>query len=177
MRKVLGPSFFARPAPVVARELLGKFLVRRVRGRELAGMITETEAYEGLDDLASHASRGRTPRTEVMFGESGRWYVYLIYGMYSMLNIVTGPNGHPSAVLIRGTDMVSGPGRLTRALAVTKTENANRATKETGLWIEDRGTRVPSRRIRNTPRIGVAYAGEHWAAKPWRFVYDPDDVS
>lgn len=172
MRKVLGPDFFARPATAVAPDLLGKFLVRATKEGEEAHMIVETEAYEGLDDRASHASKGKTARTAVMFGPPGHWYVYLVYGMHEMLNIVTGPDGHPSAVLIRGVEGVEGPGRLTKRLSITRAQNTSPATHETGLWIEDRGMRIPARYITKTPRIGVAYAGEEWAGKLWRFVWD-----
>lgn len=135
-------------------------------------MITETEAYDGFEDLASHAAKGRTNRTEVMYGEPGRWYVYLIYGMYDMLNIVTGPVDYPSAVLIRGVSGIDGPGKLTRSLRISRAQNAMPAKKESGLWIEARGIVITPSEIQTTPRIGVAYAKE-WAEKPWRFVYSP----
>lgn len=133
-------------------------------------MITEVEAYEGLDDRASHASRGKTPRNAVMFGPPGRWYVYLVYGMHEMLNVVTGSEGHPGAVLIRGVEGIEGPGRLTKQLSITRALNTKTAAPESGVWIEDRGVDVAPARILKTPRIGVAYAGEEWAGKPWRFV-------
>jgi DNA-3-methyladenine glycosylase len=170
MRKILGHVFFARPATVVAPDLLGKFLVRRTPDGEAAHMITEAEAYEGHDDRASHASRGRTARNAVMFGPPGRWYVYFVYGMHEMLNVVTGADGCPSAVLLRGVEGIVGPGRLTKRLGISRTENTLPASKATGLWIEDRGVRIMMRQIEKTPRVGVAYAGEEWAAKPWRFV-------
>ncbi len=132
-------------------------------------MITEVEAYDGVNDLACHASKGRTARTEVMFSEAGVWYVYLIYGMYNMLNIVTSEREYPAAVLIRGVEGIDGPGRLTRVLGVTLDINALPATESTGLWIEDRGIIIDPETIRTTPRIGVEYAGE-WATKPWRFL-------
>ncbi len=171
MRTILTEDFFRRPAPVVAADLLGKFLVRKDNGKEIAVMITETEAYEGLDDLASHASKGRTKRTEVMFNEAGRFYVYLIYGMYFMLNVVTGETGQPSAVLIRASDRVTGPGRLTRLLNITKSMNTKLAAEKTGLWFEDRGIAVTKRQIKRGPRIGVAYAGPIWSKKPWNYIY------
>jgi DNA-3-methyladenine glycosylase len=168
MRRVLRGAFFARTADIVAPELLGKFLVRRRKGKETAFMITEAEAYDGFDDLASHAARGRTARTEIMFGKPGHWYVYLIYGMYEMLNIVCGPEGYPAGVLIRGLENIDGPGKLTRELKITRSLNTQQAVKESGLWIEDRGLVILPKRIKKTPRIGVAYAGK-WAKKPWRF--------
>lgn len=170
MKKVLMNAFFQRPAPEVAPDLIGKYLVRDIKGVQEAYMITEVEAYEGTDDRASHASKGRTKRTEVMFGPAGRWYVYLIYGMYEMLNVVTGSDGHPSAVLIRGVEGISGPGRLTKRFAITRDFNTKRAGKETGLWIEDRGVVIDSGHIKKTTRIGVDYAGPVWAKKEWRFV-------
>ncbi len=132
-------------------------------------MITGTEAYDGPYDLAYHASRGRTTRTEVMFGPAGHWYVYFIYGMYDMLNIVTGPKGYPSAVLIRAAGPYFGPARLTKELKIDGTLNGKPLNKTNGLWVEDRGDEITSHRIQRTPRIGVAYAGK-WAKKPWRFI-------
>jgi DNA-3-methyladenine glycosylase len=156
-----------------ARSLLGKFLVRRHGdGREEMQMITEVEAYDGPLDLACHASKGRTARTEVMFSPAGVWYVYLCYGVHEMLNLVTGPRDYPAAVLIRGLEKVNGPGRLTKALGITRVLNGAPAVPESGLWIEDRGLTVPRRAVRVTPRIGVDYSGPVWSAKPWRFVLD-----
>ncbi|HTM55990.1 MAG TPA: DNA-3-methyladenine glycosylase [Pirellulales bacterium] len=167
--RVLGPDFFARSALTVARELMGKFLVRRIGGETRAAIIHETEAYVGPHDLACHASRGRTARTEVMFGPAGYWYVYFIYGMHWMLNVVTSRHGHPAAVLVRGAGPWIGPARLTKALAIDRTLNGQPASPESGLWVEDRGYRVRRGAIRRTPRIGVDYSGE-WAARPYRFV-------
>jgi len=172
-RLILAGDFFNRPALVVARELIGKFLVRRVdSGDELAGLIGETEAYVGPHDLACHASKGCTARTQVMFGPAGYWYVYLIYGIHWMLNIVTDAQEYPSAVLIRGVGSWDGPGKLTKALAIDKQLNALPASPTSGLWIEDRGYRPSRRSVQRTPRIGVDYSGD-WAAKPYRFVYSP----
>ncbi len=168
----LGADFFARSALIVARELLGKVLVRRLGSQAIVAMITETEAYVGPHDLACHASKGRTPRTEVMFGPAGHWYVYFIYGIHWMLNAVTGDVDHPAAVLLRGAGAWNGPARLTKALDIDKRLNGAAAARSSGLWIEDRGLRVPSKCIRRTPRIGVDYAGA-WAAKPYRFLLDP----
>ncbi len=165
----VGKHFFERPTLTVARELLGKYLVKKSKGKTIARMITETEAYDGPLDLASHASKGRTARTDVMFGEAGIWYVYLIYGMYEMLNIVTGPTDYPAAVLIRGVEGIDGPGKLTREFGITRSVNLKAVGDDSGVWIEDRGVRVRPSDIERTPRIGVAYAGE-WAKKPMRFV-------
>ncbi len=167
---MLGDSFFCRDTKKVARELLGMVLVRRWRGKELASLITEVEAYDGFRDRASHASRGRTARNAPMFGPPGYWYVYFTYGMHWMLNIVTREEGYPAAVLIRGITAVSGPGRLTKFLHIDKKLNGKPAVPATGLWIESRGGELPRRKIKRTPRIGVAYAGEEWAAKKWRFL-------
>lgn len=160
-----------------ARSLLGKVLVRTQSGRESAHVIVEVEAYIGERDRACHAWRGRTRRTEVMYGPAGRWYVYFVYGMHEMLNLVTGPEGWPSAILIRGVAGVAGPGRVTRALAVGRALNGRPAVPASGLHIEDRGIRVPGRLIKRTPRIGIDYAGPVWAAKPWRFVVDAADLA
>jgi DNA-3-methyladenine glycosylase len=169
--KILPEAFFERSALTVARDLIGKYLVRRVDGKTMAYMIVETEAYIGPQDLAAHSSKGLTPRTKVMFGPAGRWYVFFTYGIHWMLNVVTNKEGHAAAVLIRGVDGISGPARLTKALKINKSFNELPAIPKTGLWIEDRGFVVPPQRIRRTPRIGVDYAGE-WAKKPYRFVLD-----
>ena len=158
-----------------ARALLGKFLVRRwADGRVEARMITEVEAYDGEHDLASHARAGRTRRTEIMYAAGGRWYVYLCYGVHEMLNLVVGPEGWPAAVLIRGVEGLSGPGRLTKGLGIGRELNGVAAGEEaSGLWIEDRGVKVARSRVSVTPRVGVDYAGPLWAAKPWRFIFEP----
>jgi DNA-3-methyladenine glycosylase len=155
---------------ILARGLLGKFLVRATPRGSVAAMITEVEAYDGEHDRACHARNGRTARNAVMYAPGGVWYVYLCYGVHELLNLVTGPRGHPAAVLIRGVDGASGPGRLTRALRINRRLNGTPASPEGGLWIEDRGVRVPRGAIQATPRIGVDYAGPVWARKPWRFV-------
>jgi len=154
----------------LARWLLGKALVRTSRGRATAHVITEVEAYDSERDLACHASRGRTGRTETLYAAGGVWYVYLVYGMHHMLNIVTGPRGHPAAVLIRGAGSISGPGRITRALRIDRRLNGAPAVRASGLHLEDTGTRVGPRGVLATPRIGVGYAGPVWSRKPWRFV-------
>ncbi len=167
----LKKDFYNRSTLIVAKELLGKYLVRKIGGMTVAHKITETEAYHGPKDLASHASKGRTPRTEVMFGPAGHAYVYLIYGMYHCFNIVTGPEGFPSAVLIRGLDgeKCDGPGKLCRVFEIDKKLNAIDLTTSSELWVEDRGEEV--RRIKRTPRVGIDYAKEY-KDKPWRFVLE-----
>ena len=167
--ETVSPAFFDRPVLEVAENLLGKVLVRKKEERRLYGIIMEVEAYDGPEDKASHAHRGRTKRNAPMFGPAGHWYVYLVYGMHWMLNVVTGPVGYPAAVLIRGVGEWNGPGKLTRALHIDQSFNAQRATKETGLWIEDRGIVIPRKNIQRTQRIGIDYAGA-WAKKPYRFV-------
>ena len=168
MRRVLNVRFFNRPTLAVARDLLGKFLVRKRGKRELVAMIVEVEAYDGFRDKASHAHRGKTARNEIMFGGAGHWYVYFTYGMHWMLNIVTGPKNSPAAVLIRGVEGVTGPARVTKKFGIDKRLNKKAAAKATGLWIEDRGVKVREKDVVRTPRIGVAYAGA-WAQKPYRF--------
>ena len=154
----------------LAKWLLGKALVRTKGGKREVGIITEVEAYHTELDLACHASRGKTPRTQVLYSLGGLWYVYLIYGMYHMLNVVTGPAGTPAAILIRGLDSMTGPGRLTKALDIDMGFNGRPVARRTGLHLEDLGIIIPSRHISATPRIGVDYAGPVWSKKPWRFV-------
>lgn len=169
---VLSRADFNRPTLQVARSLLGKYLVRENGQRKIVAKIVEVEAYVGPEDRASHASRGRTLRTEVMFGPPGVAYVYLIYGMHYCLNVVTEQEGYPAAVLIRAVEMASGlvdgPGRVCRMLQIDRRLNRLDLTQGRMLWIEDRGCHISRARIAAYPRIGVAYAGE-WAAKPWRF--------
>lgn len=167
--KVLEPKFFSRPALVVARELLGKYLVRRQRNREQAVLIHEVEAYIGPHDLACHGRFGRTQRTEVMFGPAGVWYVYLCYGIHWMLNVVTDEEDHPAAVLFRGAGEFDGPGKLTKGLGIDRRLNTKAAVEKAGLWLEDRGEKVRRGDIQQTPRIGVDYAGD-WMHKPYRYV-------
>jgi len=156
----------------VARSLLGKYLVRETASGLQAGRIIEVEAYVGPQDRASHASRGRTKRTDVMFGQPGLTYVYLIYGMYHCLNVVTERRDYPAAVLIRAIEheagLADGPGRVCRLFRIDRQLNSHDLTSGKDLWIEDRGERISRTRIGAFPRIGVDYAGP-WAAKPWRF--------
>ncbi len=168
----------AKKTVALARWLIGKHLVRRLPdGTEDARLIVETEAYHGESDLACHARVGRTKRTEVMYGEGGVWYVYLCYGIHEMLNLVVGPVGWPAAILIRGVDGAIGPGRVTKALAIDRQLNAAPAVAASGLWLEDRGVRVPRKSIRATPRIGIDFAGPIWSMKHWRFTLDPRALS
>lgn len=167
MPEKLQQDFFSRDVLQVAPELIGKTLcVKTLRGM-VRHTITEAEAYRGEDDLACHASKGRTPRTEIMYAQGGHVYVYLIYGMYWMFNIVTGKAGDPQAALIRGINGFDGPGKLTRHLEIDKSYYGIDLTVSEQIWIEDTGVTTP---YRKTPRIGIAYAGEPWVSKPWRFV-------
>ncbi len=170
MRKILTPDFFDRPADQVARDLLGKYLVRSLNGKEIALFINETEAYLGEEDMASHARFGRTSRSSVMYGLPGVWYVYLIYGMYWLLNITCHSEDDPAAVLIRGAGEFHGPGKLTRALHIKGELNRLAAVKTSKLWIEDRGEVITGDQILKTPRIGINYAGPIWIKKKLRFV-------
>ena len=171
--KALPPEWFARDTLVVARELLGKVLVRQLDGRQLTGRLIEVEAYCGPEDLAAHSARGLTPRTRVMYGPPGHAYVYFIYGMHHCLNFVTRPEGSPQAVLVRalepgpGVGRASGPGLVCRALAIDRTLNG-RPLVPPDLYVADDGLRVDPAAVVTGPRVGVAYAGE-WADRPWRF--------
>ena len=172
-------SFYARDTLTVARELIGMRLVRAEGGRLRVGRIVETEAYQGPEDLAAHSSRGRTRRTEVMFGPPGHAYVYFIYGFWHCLNIVTEAEGVPHAVLLRALEPVSGiedktwgPGLLCRAMHIDKRLNGADICGDS-LWLErPPGSRRRPVRIARSARIGVDYAGD-WARRPWRF-YDKD---
>ena len=164
--KKLDEHFYCRDAVLVARELLGKTLVRVTDdGVASRYRITATEAYLGEDDKACHASKGRTPRTEVMFDSGGKVYVYLIYGMYWMLNIVTGEKDHPQAVLICGLDKVKGSGRVGKLLKMDKSFYGEDLTVSTRIWLEDN---IECVNFVTKPRVGVDYAGE-WKDKLWRF--------
>lgn len=162
-------KFFKRSADEVAKKLLGKRLVRKFPdGSRKEGIITETEAYMGECDLASHASKGRTRRTEVMYQKAGIVYVYLIYGIYWMLNFVTSDIDDPQAVLIRSLDKVSGPGKLTGYLEIDKKLNKVDLVKSDRIWVEDTDKKVKNKDIKVSRRIGVDYA-KKWKDKPLRF--------
>jgi DNA-3-methyladenine glycosylase len=168
MQARLDREFYRRDVLEVAPDLLGKYLVtEQGDGRQFKYTITETEAYRGGDDLACHASKGLTKRTEVMFGDGGHLYMYLIYGMYWMMNVVTSVPGSPQAVLLRGLREASGPGRLTRLLGVDKSYNGEDLVENGRIWIAESGI-IPS--YITGPRVGIDYAGEPWRTKPWRFL-------
>ena len=168
-------TFYSRSALAVARELLGKVLVHQLADGRRAGRIVETEAYVGEQDLACHASKGRTRRTEVLFGPPGRAYVYFIYGMYHCFNVVTEPEGVAAAVLVRAVEPLvgiaamaatDGPGKLCRALGITLSDNRE-DLRGKRLFIEE-APAVARSCIERGPRIGVDYAGL-WAQRPYRF--------
>ena len=189
---ILTRDFFAQPTLAVARSLLGCHLVREIDGQQVQGLIVETEAYIGPTDSACHASKGRTARTEVMFGPPGYSYVYLIYGMYHMLNLVTQAEEFPAAVLIRAIEPVAGlevmranrpvepsqgqqprnltngPGKLCRALAIDRTLNGWDVTSGQTLWLEA-GHAPPDAAIASGPRVGIDYARPEDRAASWRF--------
>ncbi len=179
----LGKDFFNRDTRVVAKELLGKILYRQKENILYRALITETEAYHGEKDLACHCSKGKTSRTSVMYDEPGHIYIYLIYGMYYMLNFVTMPKDFPAAVLIRSVSNLQlvengqtealpvktdGPGKLTKHLQIDKSLNKLPLHPDTGLWVADEGFVIPEKKIVTGQRIGVAYAKD-WAEKPWRY--------
>jgi DNA-3-methyladenine glycosylase len=181
-------SFYNRSALIVARELLGMYLVRRLDGVRLGGIIVETEAYQGEEDRASHARAGLTPRTIVMYGPPGRAYIYFTYGMHWMLNCVTEPEGFPAAVLLRAIQPVegleqiaarrpgqpphmwcNGPAKLCQALAVDQKLNGTDLCDQRGdLWIEAAQSILDSQVITG-PRVGIFSVPEPWFSKPWRF--------
>lgn len=174
---ILPRAFYDRPTLRVARDLIGMQLVRRYKNRLLVGRIVETEAYQGPEDLAAHSARGLTPRNAVMFGPAGHAYVYLIYGIWHCVNVVTRQAGIPQAVLVRAVEPISnldetthGPGLLCRAYHIDRQLNGADLLGNT-LWLE-RPELARRIHIQRATRIGVAYAGD-WAHKPWRF-FDRD---
>ncbi|MCX6796204.1 MAG: DNA-3-methyladenine glycosylase [Candidatus Falkowbacteria bacterium] len=178
---ILRQDFFNRPTLIVAQELLGCFLVRKIGRKIIKAKIVETEAYKGPQDLASHASRGKTERNKIMFGQPGTIYVYFTYGMHYMFNIVTEPQDYPAAVLIRAVEpedkklKTNGPARLTLVLKIDKSFNSLPIyTKKYGLWIEGRKEIIATAQIIRAKRIGVAYAGKY-KDKKWRYYLKDND--
>lgn len=174
----------------LAKELLGKVLCTFIDKQYTSGVITETEAYEGIIDKASHAyNNRRTARTEVMFAQGGISYVYLCYGIHHLFNVVTNYEDHPHAVLVRSIeplegidiilerrkrgnlskDITVGPGKVSEALGI-KTKHTGLPLTGDVIWIEDRGFKVYEKDIKAGPRVGVDYAGDH-AQWPYRFIY------
>jgi DNA-3-methyladenine glycosylase len=163
----LPKDFFVRDVLEVAPEFSGKIMVIRLPDRSFGRfLITDVEAYRGADDKACHACRGRTPRTEIMFHEGGKLYVYLIYGMYWMLNVVTGKDENPQAVLIRGVENFKGPGKLTKAFGIDNSFYGEDVAISDRIWFEDAAV---SPVVKTGPRIGIDYAGEYWKTRPWRY--------
>ena len=167
MSKILPKEYFLRPATELAPDLLGKLLCRKIDGKTIKLRILETECYFGEEDTACHAHKGRTPRTDIMYEAGGNAYVYLCYGIHSLLNITTGENGHPEAVLLRAVEGSIGPGRLTKRLAIDRTLNRMPLTEESALWIEDDGMRPE---FTAAPRVGIDYASEDDRNRLWRFL-------
>ena len=166
--RILTAAFFDRTALKVAYDLIGCRLNWKNGDQPQSRIITETEAYTGPDDLASHASKGRTKRNEAMFGQPATFYVYFVYGLHWMLNVVTGPAGFPAAILVRGLDGIVGPARLTKTLGITGDLKGKIANRETGFWFSE-AERPPPKLIKRSARIGVDYAGAVWSMKPYRF--------
>ncbi len=168
MNRKLNEEFFHRDCLAVAPELVGKVLVRRLDdGRVIRERIAETEAYRGEEDLACHASKGRTPRTELLYGRSGMIYVYLCYGMHWLMNVITGEEGFPQGVLLRAGTEHGGPAKMTKYLQIDGSFNGQRIVGNDRIWIEDDGF---STDIHTAARVGVDYAGEYWKNIEWRFI-------
>jgi len=187
-RQILSLAFYNRPVLNVARDLLGMRLVRILENTRTAGIIIETESYDGENDLACHAHVGKTRRNEVMFGPPGHAYIYFTYGMHWLLNCVTGQEGYPAAVLIRSIfptenveaiamrrlpakekDWCNGPAKLTRAFSIDKQLNGvNLCSKQSPIFIELAET-VSENQVRISPRVGISSVPEPWRSKPWRF--------
>jgi DNA-3-methyladenine glycosylase len=185
---VLARAFYEQEVVDAARLLLGKRLVREIEGIRLSGIICETEAYRGEEDLACHAKSGRTPRTTVMYGPAGHAYVYFTYGMHWCLNAVCGAEGFPAAVLLRavwpvdGLDEIAkrrgrfakelwcnGPAKLCQAFSITGEQNTiDLCSTPSGLWIED-GQEIAPEKICSGPRVGIQSVPEPWRSMPWRF--------
>ncbi len=176
MPKLLAKSFFVSDTVKVARELLGKTIVRKIGNKEIRATIIETEAYDGFKDRASHASRGMTIRNSIMFGRPNVWYIYFTYGMHWMLNVVTRESGYPAAVLIRAILLrdgarINGPAKLTKFLHINGEINGKNLSKNSGLWIEN-GKNISDDFVRASGRVGVSFAGKYWSQRKWRFTAD-----
>jgi DNA-3-methyladenine glycosylase len=192
---ILPPLFYDRDVVLVARDLLGMRLVRKLEGQQISGYISETEAYDGQADLACHARVGKTARNSVLFGPPGRAYVYFTYGMHWCLNAVAGRDGYAAAVLIRaiipqeGSELIAGrragvqpkhwtdgPAKITKALNIDKSQNgADLTSSESGLWIEN-GITILQASIQSGPRVGIERTPEPWRSMPWRFWYPADQI-
>ena len=197
MGDILNRAFFERPATAVAPDLLGALIVRKIDGQCMRAVVVETEAYQGMEDKACHASRGRTKRNAVMFGEAGHAYVYFCYGMHWMLNVVCDDIALPAAVLIRAIvaldgveamrarrerdfgkpGWLNGPARLCQALGIDGSLNgADVCDKANGLWFE-KGFDLKADLIKRSARIGIGYAAEPWLSLPRRWYIDSSGLS
>ena len=163
----LDKTFYTRPATELAPLLLDKLLCRQTENGIERRRITETECYFGEDDTACHASKGKTQRTKVMYEAGGVAYIYLCYGIHYLLNVVTGAEGHPEAVLIRGVEGAAGPGLVTKALSIDKSLNAENLCESDKLWLEDNGRKSS---YKTSKRIGIDYADEKDKNRLWRFI-------
>ena len=177
---ILDKNFFKQEAVVVAQELLGCILTYETKRGILSGKIVETEAYGGIDDKASHAAKGVTARNAVMFGEAGLAYIYLIYGMYHCLNVVTEPEDTAGAVLIRALEPIpplkntNGPGKLCKSMQITRILNQVDLTKEDSLLWITMSQKIPDKKIVQTTRIGISVATDY----KWRcYIKDNSFVS
>ncbi len=197
MGDILERAFFERPATEVAPELLGALLVREIDGQRMRAVVVETEAYQGMEDKACHASRGKTKRNTVMFGEAGHAYVYFTYGMHWMLNVVCDDMDLPAAVLIRALapldgleamrarrerdfgkpSWLNGPAKLCQALGIDGAlDGADVCDKANGLWFE-KGFKPNADIVKQSARIGIGYATEPWLSLPWRWYVDSASLS
>lgn len=169
---VLEEEFFNRDALTVAPELVGKIIVRRLDdGTEISERIAEVEVYRGVEDKACHASKGRTNRTEILYGESGFIYVYLCYGIHWLMNVITGEKEQPQCILIRCGDVHNGPAKLTKYLQIDGSFNGERICGNNRIWIEDDGKRPE---IRTASRVGIDYAGDYWRDIKWRYIAEKE---
>ena len=164
---ILDKEYFSAPATALAPDLLGKLICRRTESGVIKARIIETECYFGEEDTACHAHKGKTERTKPMYESGGITYVYLCYGIHSLLNIVTGGEGHPEAVLIRGVEGATGPGRATKMMKISLKDNALPLTEASGIWLEDNGTKFE---YVSLPRVGIDYASKEDRERKWRFL-------
>jgi DNA-3-methyladenine glycosylase len=177
MDMVLLQEFYNRKTLIVAQDLLGCFLVRKIGKKIIRAKIVEVEAYNGPKDLASHASRGKTERNKIMFDKPGTIYVYFTYGMYFMFNIVTERKDYPAAILVRAVEIedvdikrTNGPAKLTKILQINKSHNGlSVCTNKSGLWVENRKEKISPWQIKKAKRVGIDYAGKY-KEKLWRFI-------
>ncbi len=170
MNEKLSENFFRRDCLDVAPELVGKILVHRLSdGTVLKERIAETEVYRGEEDKACHASKGKTERTKILYGESGIIYIYLCYGIHWLMNIVTGEKDNPQCVLLRAGEIHNGPAKFTKYMQTDGSFNNRKIYGNSDIWIEDDGFRPE---IKTAVRVGIDYAGDYWKNKKWRFIAD-----